>query len=107
MPRHGHHRERGHHHQHGASHDHGRHDPARRHHGRDAQRMTDVESAFGAETLAGPRRSVATQLLSPPRYASSSGLTTQSPAAAGCPKTGGSAQCTGECRACPERGLHV
>jgi hypothetical protein len=110
MPHHGHHsgRQGRQDHQIGGrrhdGHGHGGHDGHYRH-GRRTERAEHTGSRPSATVVVDAARPTS---IAVPTRVTASGTTLQaapSGVGAGCPKTGGTAECLGDCRSCPHRGL--
>ena len=106
MHRHEHHPGHGHRHHHSdCSHEQHHYDSAWPLHDVEYHRASGADRAFAAGTLVEPGHSSVDLLLPLTPELSYSGHVTPSPASEGCPRTGGSGQCLGDCRACPNQAL--
>ena len=92
------------HHRHGSARVHGHHDAAWQGHGGVGHGASDADRTLGLGTLAGADRTSEVHLGTLTAEPGVSGSMTP-PAPEDCPKQGGSGQCLGECRSCPNRGL--
>jgi hypothetical protein len=102
MHHHGRHHGHGHHRP-GSSFEQGHHDFARHCHSERAHSVGSADKAFPARTLFDTGYPFAAQLRPLTPELSYPGQVTPSPTAEGCPKRGGSGECLGDCRVCPNR----
>jgi hypothetical protein len=102
MHHHGGHHGHGHH-RHGSSFEQSHHDFARHGHGERVHGAGGADQALPARTLSDTGHPFAAQLHPLTPEPSCSERVTPSRAAEGCPKRGGSGECLGDCRVCPNR----